>query len=297
MTEPSIIMPIARDGFDPSEVAIPWQILTNQGYRVEFATIDGRPGHADAMMLSGEGLDPWGWIPLLKKIRLIGLLLRANGAARAAYQALLSDAAFKQPKSYAELNPDDYAGLFLPGGHAKSTKDYLESKPLQQFVATFFDHKDSHGNHKPVGAVCHGVLVAARAISPNTGHSVLYGKKTTALTWKLEKAGWQLTRFFARFWDPHYYRTYVESGDEPTAYWSVESEVKRALKSEQDFIDVAKDAEHFWLKTAGLSRDRPDNDKPAWVVQDGNYLSARWPGDIHTLSQRFAELLEPKQQD
>jgi hypothetical protein len=27
-------------------------------------------------------------------------------------------------------------------------------------------------------------------------------------------------------------------------------------------------------------------------VQDGNYVSARWPGDAHTFAQRFAELLD-----
>jgi len=26
-------------------------------------------------------------------------------------------------------------------------------------------------------------------------------------------------------------------------------------------------------------------------VQDGNYVSARWPGDAHTFAARFAELL------
>ena len=30
---------------------------------------------------------------------------------------------------------------------------------------------------------------------------------------------------------------------------------------------------------------------PAWVVRDGSYLSARWPGDVHTFAQRFVELI------
>ena len=36
-----------------------------------------------------------------------------------------------------------------------------------------------------VGAICHGVLVAARRIDPATGASVLRGRRTTALTWQL----------------------------------------------------------------------------------------------------------------
>jgi len=27
------------------------------------------------------------------------------------------------------------------------------------------------------------------------------------------------------------------------------------------------------------------------VVQDGNYLSARWPGDVHTFARRYADML------
>jgi hypothetical protein len=30
----------------------------------------------------------------------------------------------------------------------------------------------------------------------------------------------------------------------------------------------------------------------AWVVRDGNYISARWPGDVHTFARTFAELLD-----
>ena len=26
---------------------------------------------------------------------------------------------------------------------------------------------------------------------------------------------------------------------------------------------------------------------PAWVVRDGNYVSARWPGDVFTFAQTF----------
>jgi len=35
------------------------------------------------------------------------------------------------------------------------------------------------------------------------------------------------------------------------------------------------------------------NDVPAFTVQDGRYLSARWPGDAYLFARRFAELLNP----
>ncbi len=96
------------------------------------------------------------------------------------------------------------------------------------------------GRHKPVSAaVCHGVAAGGTFdIQRARGKSVLFGRKTTALTWRLENSAWQLTKFLARFWDPDYYRTYREAKGEPDGYWSVEQEIKRALASEADFIDV-----------------------------------------------------------
>jgi putative intracellular protease/amidase len=40
-----------------------------------------------------------------------------------------------------------------------------------------------------------------------------------------------------------------------------------------------------------MVRDTFDDARPAFVVRDGNYISARWPGDAHTLARRFAEIL------
>lgn len=296
MRESTILIPLPSLDFDPTEVSVTWKLLTEQGFNVEFATVDGHRAEADSLMLTGEGLDPWGFIPILKKIRLIGLTLRADSNGRKAYQQLQLDANFNQPKTFAQLHVQDYDGLFLPGGHAPNMVQFLENKRLLQFIAAFFERTNSVGQHKPIAAICHGVLLAARAISPTTGHSVLYGKRTTALTWKLEKTAWLLTKYFARFWDSGYYRTYKESKGEPNGYWSVEAEVKRALKSDKDFVDVSKSESNAWLKSSGLARDSFDNETPAWVVQDHNYLSGRWPGDAHTLAKRFIALLKQTSQ-
>lgn len=287
----NIIIPIPSHDFDPTEVAVSWSVLRDAGHQIFFATPDGLPGQADPLMLSGEGLDAWGFIPLLRKLRLIGLLLRAHRPARAAYAELLRDAHFRQPLRYAQLRVNDFDALLLPGGHAQGMKAYLESALLQRFVADFFDAPTSTGKHKPVAAVCHGVVLAARAISPRSGRSVLHGKQTTALTWKLERSAWLLSVFWARFWDPLYYRTYSESDDEPLGYRSVEMEVKRALATPADFRDVPRGAPGFLLKTAGIARDSLSNANPAWVVRDGNYVSARWPGDVFTFAQTFVRVL------
>ena len=47
------------------------------------------------------------------------------------------------------------------------------------------------------------------------------------------------------------------------------------------------------MKNSGRRRDSLQDERPAFVVQDGNYISARWPGDVHTFARRFAAMLDP----
>lgn len=291
MTIIKVIIPIPNHDFDPSEVSVTWKILRAAGFEIDFATADGQRGYPDPLMINGEGLDPWGWIPGLRKIRFLGLFLRADRFGRQAYRELQQDPQFLLPKCFEELDVAQYEVMVLPGGHAKGMRPYLENTTLQQFVAGFFEAVDAAGKPKPVGAICHGVLLAARSVSAHTHKSVLYGRKTTALTWKLESSAWHLSKFLARFWDANYYRTYHESNGEPVGYWGVEQEIKRALASNSDFMDIPKGTPGYLIKTSGLARDRLDNARPAWVVRDGNYLSARWPGDVHTFAQRLVELI------
>ncbi len=277
-----IVIP-SRD-FDPTEVAVSWQVLSQAGLQVVFGTPDGQPGEADPLMLSGEGLDLWGFIPGLKRLKLIGLALRADAVGRAAYTQMKSSEAFRQPLKHAELDAGDFDALLLPGGHrAAGMRAYLESTTLQRLVAQFFDAG------KPVGAICHGVVLAARSVSPASGRSVLHGRKTTALTWALERSAWSLMRFAGRVWDPAYYRTYLEQRGEPEGHRSVEAEVKRALASPLDFKDVPRDSPRHFRQASGLFRDRSDDTRCAFVVQDGNYVSARWPGDVHLFAQTLAK--------
>jgi putative intracellular protease/amidase len=279
------VIPLASRDFDPSEVAVTWQILRAAGHHVAFATPDGARGYADEMMLSGAGLDPWGFVPGLRKLVALGAILRADRAARDAYAALESDPAFLLPLHYDGLRAGEFDGLVLPGGHrAAGMRPYLESSVLQAFVAAVADAG------KPFAAICHGVLVAARSRSPRTGRSVLYGRRTTSLTWRQERLAWSLTRI-ARFWDANYYRTYVERDGEPRGARSVQAEVTLALASPADYLEVPSDAPDARLKLDGRHRDSLEDDRPAFVVRDGSYVSARWPGDVHTFAKTFAAVL------
>ena len=236
-------------------------------------------------MITGRGLDPWGFAPVLDRVRVIGLILRANGDGRRAYAAMTEDPSYGSPLRWVDIRASDFDGVLLAGGHrARGMREYLESDMLQKAIAEFF------AAEKPVAAICHGVLLVARS-KDSAGRSVLYGRKTTALTWRQEQTASALAHV-ARFWDPDYYRTYVEAHSEPSGYMSVQQEVTRALATPDDFIDVPPTDPERRRKISGISRDTLTDSRPAWVVRDRNYVSARWPGDAHTFAKAFAHILE-----
>ncbi len=282
----TVLIALPELDFDPTEVAVSWKVLTELGHDVRFATPDARSARGDELMLTGQGLDLWGLLPGLSRLVLVGRVLRADARGRAAYAELLSAPSFLQPTAWGEVDLDSVDGLLLPGGHrARGMRRYLESSVLQSLVAEGFARK------MPVAAICHGVLLAARSIDHSTGRSVLFGHRTTALTWALEGRAWQLARV-TRFWDAGYYRTYREQPGEPAGYMSVQQEVTRALASPEDFRDVDPGEADARLKSGGRARDSISDERPAFVVRSESYLSARWPGDAHTFARRFAAMLD-----
>jgi len=283
-----LLMPLPARDFDPTEAAIPWQILRARGHIFTFATPNGHPAEPDHIMLTGQGLDPWSRIFALRRVILAGLLLRANRTARAACAQLSADPEFRAPIAWAAIDPESYDGIILPGGHrARGMRPYLESETLQTAIAAFF------AANKPVAAICHGVLLAARSRRAD-GKSVLHGRLTTALTWPLERSAWAIARR-TRFWDTTYFRTYPEAPGQKPGHMSVQAEVTRALARPSDFRDVPMREHQRARKTGGTARDSLTDSRPAWVVRDGTYVSARWPGDAHTFAKIFAELLSERE--
>lgn len=281
----NVLMPLPSCDYDPSEAGVSHALIRAAGHSLRFATPDGKPAQADPAMLSGAGFDVWGRVPGLQRLALIGLFLRADRRGRAAHAAMQADPACARPLRYADIDPGAFDGLLLPGGHAQGMREYLESAVLQQVVAAFF------AAGKPIGAICHGVVLAARSRVADGSRSVLHGRKTTALTWAFERKAWMISRYGGRWWDRDYYRTYREAPGEPDGYRSVQAEVTRALADPADFLDVDPALPDARLKAGGLARDTPQDARPAFVVVDGNYVSARWPGDVHTFARRFVESL------
>ncbi len=97
-----------------------------------------------------------------------------------------------------------------------------------------------------------------------------------------------------RFRDPNYYRTCLEKPGQPTGYMSVQHEVTRSLAKESEFLDVPASSSHFRVQTNGARRDSPNDSAPAFVVLDGNYLSAWRPGDVFSFARTFAAMLDEK---
>jgi putative intracellular protease/amidase len=244
-----VLVPLPAHGFDPTEASVAWSCLREAGHEVVFATPDGKPSAADPRLLTGEGFG------------LLAPLLMAGAEAVAKYRTMSADRAFLHPIAYDDIRPEQVTAVVIPGGHAKGVKTLLESARMQQVMAELFPRV-------PVAAVCHGVVLLARSRSPETGRSVLYGRKTTALTAVLELGAWWLTRW----WLGDYYRTYPVT---------VQAEVSASLAGEGDF------------RSGPLlpRRDSPAAPERGFVVRDGDYLSARWPGDCHHLGVAFVQLL------
>ena len=243
-----VIVPLPDRDFDTTEVAVPWHVLSGAGHEVVFATErGGAPAECDPRLLTGV---------------LFGRL-GAAAEPRALYDEMRRSPAFAAPVAWDSLDPAAFGALLLAGGHAPGMRQYLDSPALRAKVAAFW------ALERPVGAICHGVLVLARTIDEATGRSVLADRFTTCLPKYMEQAAHRLTAW--RLGD--YYRTYP-------AY--VEDEVRGVLADPSQFVRGPRTA---WRR--GTATDHA----PAFALTDGRYVSARWPGDAYLFAERLASLL------
>ena len=237
---PGILMPLPDYDFDPTEAAIPWKVCTARGWRVAFSTDHGAVAQCDQRRLH----DP-----------LPGLI-GASNPARAAYREMCKDPAYQHPVPYAAIDPGEYQALLLPGGDALRVRQYLESTVLQNQVL------QSSRQGKLIGALCHGLLVLARTVDPETGHSILYGRKVTAIPRSLDRVGDLLGNKILR-------RGYIKYAR------YVADEVSACLEHRGD-----------------LSFGRSVLDP--YVVSEDNFITSRWYNDADLFAERFAQALEQR---
>jgi putative intracellular protease/amidase len=242
-----VLVPLPDHDFDVTEVAVPCKVLRDAGHELTFATEES------------------GVLPAADPLLLTGVLFGRLGAEpepKGFYQELIETPEFRKSIAWRDVAPDRFDGLLLAGGHAPGMRQYLGSQVLQAQVAEFWELR------RPVAAICHGVLVLARAQS--RGESLLHERRTTCLPKYLERLA-----YFSTAWKlGRYYRTYE-------AY--VEDEVRAALSEPAS-----------QLRRGPISfgaRDSFGDSSPSFLVEDENYLSARSPGDAYAFAHRFAEML------
>lgn len=232
-----VVMPLPDNDFDTTEAAVSWKAFVQGGCEVTFATEHGRVAACDQRLLSSGWFHP----------------LPAHEEAVVAYDEMIQTAAFLSPITYRAIGADHFDAIHLSGGHAKGMRQYLDSTVLQQKVVDFVRAD------KLVGAVCHGVLVPARAIDPATGKSVLDGHRVTTLTKPLEKWAFRTTvlRVGCR------YRT----------YWKyTETEVRAAVGTTGAML-------------------RGETVESPFIVEDGRFLTGRYPLDVALYAQTFVRML------
>jgi putative intracellular protease/amidase len=232
-----VVVPLPDRDFDTAESALSWATFVQSGCEVTFATEHGRVAACDQRLLSGGYFNP----------------LPASPQAVAAYREMTSSPQFRSPITYRDVSVDDFDAIHLSGGHAKGMRQYLDSSVLQQKVVAF------KNAGRLIGAICHGVLIPARAIDPATGKSVLDGHAATTLTLPLEKWAFRTTFFRVA----SRYRT----------YWKyTETEVRQAVGDSGVML-------------RGESWEEP------FVVDDGPFITGRYPLDVPLYAEGFVKKL------
>lgn len=242
-----VLMPLPDRDFDVTEVAVPWKLLSEAGHDVQFATERGAAARGDPLLLSGVVFGQLGAEPEPAEF----------------YRELLASGRLDGPRAWRDIDPEQIDALVLPGGHAPGMRQYLGSAELQQLVSEIWTRG------VPVAAICHGVLVLARARRKD-GQSVLVDQRTTCLPFYMER-----TAFFATWWRRgRYYRTYP-------AY--VEEEVRAALSD--------ADGQFERGPITLFSRGTRDDSHAAFTVEHDRYVSARWPGDAYAFARKLLDRL------
>jgi len=248
-----VLVPLPDKDFDPTETAVTWKILRLEGFEVIFATEKGLKPSCDELPLNEDGV-------------IFGQL-GTDYEPTVFYREMEQDPYFRNPVLWEEVDPQDFHGMFLTGGHAAGMKQYLESKELQKKIVAFWKLK------RPLAAISQGTLLLGRSRDEDTNKSLLHNRTTTTLPKYLETLGYYITTFKYG----NYYKTYEIS---------VEDEMKRYL----DHPDL-----QLRLGEFNVLRGTAFDSKPAFYCEDGNYLSARWPGDAYLFARKFAQkLLETK---
>lgn len=140
-----------KTGLWLSEYAEPYMEFTQAGYEVTTASVAGGEIPIDPNSISGEEPEEWEGVmePLKNTVKLD------------------------------DINPSDYAGVFLPGGHGTMV-DFPDNEAMKKVLQPFVDE------NKVIGAVCHGPAGFV-GVTDKNGNAMVDGKRMTAFTNEEEK--------------------------------------------------------------------------------------------------------------
>jgi len=126
-----------------NETAVPALALIDAGYEVVLATPDGTKPHIDAV---SDTIDHFGGDQA------------AYDRAKRFFAEHPAMNAVRTLRSVVAAGLDDYAGVFVPGGHAPVV-DLMQDRDAGAILRHF------HGAAKPTALLCHGPVVIAAALA------------------------------------------------------------------------------------------------------------------------------------
>ncbi|EZH65412.1 NonF [Bacillaceae bacterium JMAK1] len=130
-----------------SEFAEPYEILKENGYEITVASPKGTESPIDQSSLGKEGI-PTDWKEIADQLT--------------------------KTVPLEEVNPNNYSGIFLPGGHG-TMFDFPDNEQLKSLLQTFEEQK------KPIAAVCHGPAGLVNATKKD-GTPLVQDKYVTSFT-------------------------------------------------------------------------------------------------------------------
>ncbi|WP_223165593.1 type 1 glutamine amidotransferase domain-containing protein [Lentzea indica] len=249
-----VLIPLPDHDFDVTEVAGSWRLLTDAGHEVVFtAEHGGHPSQADHLLLGGV---------------LFGQL-GAEPGPKGFYEQLTEAAEYREPTAWAAVEPAECDGLVLPGGHAPGMRQYLVPSCCRERLPSS-GHWTGRWARSATACWCWRVR---RIRAPAAGCSPDAARRACRSTWSARRTS-----------SP---RGGVAGTTAPILTYVQEEVVAAGAVFERGPAELSRRGP-VELSRRGTAAD----DTSAFVVRDGNYVSARWPGDAYLFARTFASLLE-----
>lgn len=262
-----ILIPLPLNGHDVAQVSIGWKLFSLEpGYRVYFAV-----GKEDNTVRPIHTPKPEPMYEKPPPSSFIASTLAPNKEARFFYKEMEQCEEYKHPLAWEDIDPAHFDALLITGGYTQGVAYQVSNQSLQKLVVKFWK-SHSFENSKVVGAIDRGTLVLSRSSFPETRHSVLYSYKTTALPKWIEKVSNYVANTFAP----------MDAASETDV--SCSDQVRRVLSDPENLISGP----------SIIGKGTWFDDSNAFVVQDHNYFSGRWTGDIYLLIKKMIQHLESK---